>query len=64
MQSSRSWGRYKREREKFITRQPPTGGKNDYGSENSWISAGLPSSSRRRRRREGRGRGDGGLERR
>ena len=45
------------EREKFITRQPPIGGKDDYDSENSWISDGLPSSSRRRRRGEGRGKG-------
>jgi len=37
------------EREKFITRQPPIGEKDDYDSENSWISDGLPSSSRRRR---------------
>jgi len=42
--------------EKFIVRQPPIGGKNDYDSENSgsWISDGLPSSSRRRRRGGGR----------
>ena len=44
-----------REREKFIIRQPPIGGKDDYDSENSWISDGLPSSSRRRRRDDGRG---------
>ena len=31
-------------------RQPPMGEKDDYDSENSWISGGLPSSSRRRRR--------------
>jgi len=37
-----------REREKFIIRQPPIGEKDDYDSENSWISDGLPSSSRRR----------------
>jgi len=37
-----------REIEKFITRQPPIGKKDDYDSENSWISDGLPSSSRRR----------------
>jgi len=37
-------------REKFITRRPPIGEKDDYDSENSWISDGLPSSSRRRRR--------------
>ena len=36
--------------EKFIIRQPPMGEKDDYDSENSWISDGLPSSSRRRRR--------------
>ena len=29
-------------------------GKDDYDSENSWISDGLPSSSRRRRRGDGR----------
>ena len=34
---------------KFIIRQPPIGEKDDYDSENSWISDGLPSSSRRRR---------------
>ena len=33
-----------REREKFIVRQPPIGGKDDYDIENSWISDGLPSS--------------------
>jgi len=43
-----------REREKFIIRQPPTGEKDDYDSEISWISDGLPNSSRRRRRGEGR----------
>jgi len=36
--------------EKFIIRQPPMREKDDYDSENSWISDGLPSSSRRRRR--------------
>jgi len=41
--------------ETFITRKPPIGGKDDYDSENSWISDGHPSSSRRRRRGEGRG---------
>jgi len=40
--------------EKFIIREPPTGEKDDYDSENSWISDGLPSSSRRRRRGGGR----------
>jgi len=45
------------EREKFIIRQPPIGGKDDYNSENSWISDGLPSSSRRRRKGDGRGEG-------
>ena len=35
---------------KFIIRQPPIGEKDDYDSENSWISDGLPSSNRRRRR--------------
>ena len=39
---------------KFITRQPPIGEKDDYDSENSWISDGLPSSSRRWRRGGGR----------
>jgi len=43
-----------REIEKFIIRQPPIGEKDDYDSENSWISDGLPSSSRRRRRGDGR----------
>ena len=33
-----------REIEKFIIRQPPTGEKDDYDGENSWISDGLPSS--------------------
>jgi len=46
-----------REREKFIIRQPPIGEKDDYDSENSWISDGLPNSSRRRRRGDGRGEG-------
>jgi len=40
--------------EKFIIRQPPTGEKDEYDSENSWISDGIPSSSRRRRRGGGR----------
>ena len=43
-----------KEIEKFIIRQPPKGEKDDYDSENSWISDGLPSSSRRRRRGDGR----------
>jgi len=43
-----------REIEKFIIRQPPMGEKDDYDIENSWISDGLPSSSRRRRRGGGR----------
>jgi len=38
---------WKWEIEKFIIRQPPIGEKDDYDSENSWISDGLPSSSRR-----------------
>jgi len=38
----------------IIKRQPPKGEKDDYDSENSWISDGLPSSSRRRRRGDGR----------
>ena len=41
-----------REIEKFIIRQPPKGGKDDYDSENSRISDGLPSSSRRRQKEE------------
>ena len=36
---------FDREIEKFIIRQPPIGEKDDYDSENSWISDGLPSSS-------------------
>jgi len=40
--------------EKFIIRQPPIGEKDDYDSENSWISDGLPNSIRRRRRGGGR----------
>ena len=51
-----------REREKFITRQPTTGEKDDYDSENSWISEGLPGSSRRKSRGEGRGKGGRGRE--
>jgi len=47
-------GRRDREIEKFIIRQPPIGEKDDYDSENSWISDELPSSSRRRRRGGGR----------
>ena len=51
-----------RERENFITRQPPIGEKDcDSDGENSWISEGLPSSSRRRSR--GEGRKEGGRER-
>jgi len=38
----------------FIIRQPPIGEKDDYDSENSWISDGLPNSNRRRRRGVGR----------
>jgi len=30
-----------REIAKFIRRQPPIGGKDDYDSENSWISEGV-----------------------
>jgi len=56
-----SYSRSERER-KFITRQPPIGEKDcDSDSENSWISEGLPSSSRRRSR--GEGRKEGGRER-
>jgi len=49
---SKSW--VGREIEKFIIRQPPIGGKDNYDSEISWISDGLPSSSRRRERGGGR----------
>ena len=57
--SKRDFFYYKtREREKFFVRQPPIGEKDDYDSENSWISDGFPNSSRRRRRGEGRGEGD------
>jgi len=42
-----------REIGKFIIRQQPICEKDD-DSENSWISDGLPSSSRRRRRGDGR----------
>jgi len=45
---------FSEEIEKFILRQPPIGEKDDYDSENSWISDELPSSSRRRRRGDGR----------
>jgi len=34
----------------FVTRQPPTGEKDDYEGENFWISEGLPNRRRRRRR--------------
>jgi len=40
------------EGKRFIIRQPPIGEKDDYDSENSWISDRLPSSSRSRRRGE------------
>jgi len=43
-----------REIEKFIIREPPMEEKDDYDSENSWISDGFPNSSRRRRRGGGR----------
>jgi len=52
--ASSGTSRFEREIEKFIIRQPPKGEKDDYDSENSWISDGLPSSSRRRRRGDGR----------
>jgi len=42
-----------REIEKFIIRQPPRGEKDDYDSENSWISDGLLSSISKRRKRGG-----------
>jgi len=51
-----------REIEKFIIRQPPIGRKEDYNSENCWISEGLPSCRGGRRRGEGRGEGEGGRE--
>ena len=34
-----------REVEKFIIRQPPIGGKDDYYSKNSWISDDLPRNT-------------------
>jgi len=43
---------------KFIITQPPIGEKDDYDSENSWTSDGLPSSSRTIKRRDGRWEGD------
>jgi len=48
-----------RDKTKFITRQPQKEGKDEYDSENVWISGGLPSS---RRRRRGEGAGEGGSE--
>ena len=48
----------RKERERFVTRQPPRGGKDDFDGED-WISDGLPSISRRRRRGEGMGGGLG-----
>ena len=50
------------EREKFIIRQPPIGEKDDYDCENSQISEGLHSTSRRKSRGEGRGKGGRGKE--
>jgi len=47
------------QRGKFITSHPPKEEKDDYDSENSWISGRLPNSSRKRRRGEGRGQGGG-----
>jgi len=49
-----------RETEKFITRQPPIGEKDDHDSENSWISGGLLSSSRKKSKGEGKGEGGWG----
>jgi len=46
----------------LITRYPPIGEKDDYDSENSWISEGLPSNSRRRSRGEGSGKRGRGRE--
>ena len=40
------------ETQKFITRQPPIRGKDDYDSENSWISDVLPSHSKKKERRQ------------
>jgi len=48
------------ERKKFIISQPPIGETYDHDSTNSWISEGLPSSSRRKRRGEGTVEGGGG----
>jgi len=42
----------KGEIEKFIIRQPPMGEKDDYDSENSWISDVLPSHSKKKERRQ------------
>jgi len=41
------------ERENFITRQPPTGEKEDYDSSNFWISGALPSRTRKEKGRRG-----------
>ena len=57
VESEHKIGPAEREIEKFILRQTPMGEKDDYDSENSWISDGLPSSRRRRRRGDGRGEG-------
>jgi len=46
MRRSESFLVGEREIGKFIVRQPPIGGKDDYDSENSWISDRLPSSSK------------------
>jgi len=46
------------EREDSFTRQPPQGDKEDYDSENSWISGGISSNSRRSRRGGGGSRGE------
>jgi len=58
VESPNECGRARRERGNFITKQPPKGVKDDYDSENTWISGGLTSSSRKQRRGEGRGEGE------
>ena len=48
-------GQFAREKEKSLLQDNYQGEKDDFDSENSWISGGLPNSSRRERRGEGRG---------
>jgi len=50
----------KREIEKFIIRQPPMGEKDDYDSENSWISDGTPTSEEEEGEEVGGGRWESG----